>query len=45
MLELAVAHLFKDLGITGAIELEGFAAMWAFDFLHRVPPVRLRFMD
>jgi hypothetical protein len=34
LIKLTVSHLFEDVRIPGLINLEGFTAMWAIDFLH-----------
>jgi hypothetical protein len=34
LLERAVAHLLQDVGVTGLIDLEGFATLGADDVVH-----------
>ena len=38
MLEVAVAHLFEDVGVAGFIDLEGLAAVRANDVVHGLNP-------
>jgi hypothetical protein len=36
--ELMIMNLLKDICITGFINFEGFATVWAFNFIHSEPP-------
>jgi hypothetical protein len=32
--KIAIAHLLEDVGVPRFVDLEGFAAVWADDFMH-----------
>jgi hypothetical protein len=33
-IKIAIAYLLEDVGVSGFVDLEGFAAMWTDDFMH-----------